>query len=132
MRRHDDMLQEVFLPIQTVSDEVSDLRELVTKDDAPAEVVPMLAANPPTQCDSQQPQEKTSTSVEEVGKEDAEVSRHGSGNENCDEEMRLGSSDFDDLDVEDRADGIWECRRSGVIKGTRLVKIKEKVKAMTM
>ena len=100
----------------------------MAKDNAPAEVVPVVAAIPPTHCDSQQPQENTSTSVEEVGKEDAEVSRHGSGNEDCEEEMLLGSSDLDD-DLDDMASGVWERRRSGAIKGKRLLKIKEKVKA---
>ena len=68
-----------------------------------------------------------SASVEEVGEEDAEVS-HGSGNEDCDEEVLLGSFQLDDdLDVVDSGDGIWERRRSGVIKFKRLVKIQEAV-----
>ena len=69
LQRHRDMLQEVLSQIQTVGDEVSDLRALVAKDDAPVEVV--LAATPPTQCDSQQPQEGSSNSVEENVKKNA-------------------------------------------------------------
>ena len=66
--------------------------------------------------------ENTSTFVEEVG----EVS-HGSGSEDCDEDMLLGRSELDDdLDVVDCANGIWERRRSGVTRGKKLLKSNER------
>ena len=46
----------MLFQIQTVSDEVSDLRALVAKDEDPVAAVPAVAAVPPTQCDSQQTQ----------------------------------------------------------------------------
>ena len=44
LKQQKDMLQEMFLQIQAVDDEISNLRALVAKDDAPVEVVPVVAA----------------------------------------------------------------------------------------
>ena len=61
---------------------------------------PVVAATPPTQCDSRQHQEGSSNSVEEVSKVDAEASHgllhHCSGDEENDEEMLPGSTGLDD------------------------------------
>ena len=44
--------------------------------------------------------------------------------------LLLGRSELDDdLDVVDSGNGIWERRRSGVTRGKKLLKSKEKVKA---
>ena len=127
VQRHKDMLPEVFAQIQMVSDQVSYLRALVAKDEDPISVVPAVAAIPPIQCDSQQPQENVNASGDENVLEGADV-RTVSEDENSDEEMDSAGSD----DVQDstcaRGNSIWESRRRGVIKNRRLVKNKVKTK----
>ena len=117
LQRHKDMLWEVLIS------------ERRWKNEDPIAAVPAVAAIPPTQCDSQQPQENVTVSVGEVGQAGAGVLHHGSGEENCEEEMLLNSSESDDvLDANDRGDGIWERRRSGVILNWRLVENKDNSK----
>ena len=66
LQQHKDMLQEVLLQIQTVGDEASDLRALMAQDDAPVDVVPVVAATSPVKCDSQQSQGGSLASIVEV------------------------------------------------------------------
>ena len=49
--------------------------------------------------------------------------------ESCDEDMLFDASEAEDEREVSRSNGIWERRRSGVIKKGKLVKYKEKAKA---
>ena len=75
----------------------------MARDEDPVVAVPAAEAVPPTQCDPQQTQENVAVSVGEVGPAGAGVLHHGSGEENCGEDMLLDTSESDDvLDVNER------------------------------
>ena len=110
LQRQKDMLQGVLSRIRVESEECDELRAQVAKENTPAEAVESV---PPTQYDSQPDEMYLSTVEEESG----------------DESMLMGGSTGaeDEMDV-GRNNGIWERRRSAIIKDKRLVKLKDKDK----
>ena len=110
LQRQKDMLQGVLSRIRIESEECDELRAQVAKEKAPAESFETV---PPTQCDSQPDEMYLSTVEEESG----------------DESMLMGGSTGaeDEMDV-GRDNGIWERRRSAIIKNKRMVKLKDKDK----
>ena len=115
------MLRGVLTRISTFNNEVDDLRAQVLSRVASA--VEVWAAAAPTQCDSQQHDGEIVCQVV------SEMFHVDSIGESDDEEMALDASgEEEDLEM-NCGDGIWERRRSGVIKNKRLVKNKESAKA---
>ena len=114
------MLQGVLERVRVVDDEIKDLRAQVAKEkfDSDGENASVRTA-PATQVDSQ-------PEIGEVGQVfDPTAPGHF---ESCDEDVLFDASEAED-EREVSRNGIWERRRSGVIKKGKLLKYKEKIKA---
>ena len=114
LQRHRDMLPGVLWRIRVESEECEELRSQVAREQAPSD---NGEAIPPTQCDSQRGNGQTAS--EEMYLSTLEE-------ESGDESMLVGTSGAeDDLDVS-QGHGIWERRRSAIVRNERMVKIKDK------
>ena len=107
LQRQKDMLQGVLSRIRIETEECDELRAQVAKEKAPAE---SFESVPPTQYDSQPDEMYLSTVEEESGDESVLMG----GSTGAEDEMDLG-----------RDNGIWERRRSAIIKNKRMVKLKD-------
>ena len=85
----------------------------------------MLQFGPPTQVDSQ----PDTGEVGQVFDPAAPAPLNPGPFESCDEDMLFDASEAEDEGEVCRSNGIWERRRSGVIKKGKLIKNKEKAKA---
>ena len=125
LQRQRNMLRGVLEQIRQVEDEIKDLRVQVAKeksDSSDGDNVSIRTA-PATQVDSQPDMGGDGLVVNT----NASSSLHPGPFESCDEDMLCSASEAEDeRDV--RRDGIWERRRSGVIKKGRLLKVKAKAK----
>ena len=120
LQRQKDMLQGVLSRIRIESEECDELRAQVAKEKAPAETFETV---PPTQSDSQPGDDMVGqTATEEMYLSTVEE-------ESGDESMLMGASTGaeDEMDV-GRDNGIWERRRSAIIKNKRMGKLKDKDK----
>ena len=126
LQRHRDMLQGVLERIRAVDDEIKDLRAQVAreKSDSDGENASVLTALP-TQVDSQ----PDTGEVGQVFDPTAPAPLKPGPFESCDEDMLFDASEGEDEGEACRSDGIWERRRSGVIKKGKFVKNKERAKA---
>ena len=126
LQRHRDMLQGVLERIRVVDDEIQDLRAQVVreKSDSGDGDNASVRTAPATQFDSQ----PDSGEVGPVFDPAAPTPLNPGPFESCDEDMLFDASEAED-EREVSRNGIWERRRSGVIKKAKLLKYKEKAKA---
>ena len=125
LQRQRDMLQGVLERIRLVDDEIKDLRVQVAKeksDSSDGDNASVRTA-PATQVDSQPDLGENGLVVNPT----APTPLHPGPFESCDEDMLYSASEAED-EREVRRNGIWERRRSGVIKKGRLLKVKAKAK----
>ena len=125
LQRQRNMLRGVVEQIRLVEDKIKDLRVQVAKEksDSSDGDNASIRTAPATQVDSQP----------DIGEDGLVVTTnvstplHPGPFESCDEDMLCSASEAEDeRDV--RRNGIWERRRSGVIKKGRLLKVKAKAK----
>ena len=126
LQRHRDMLQGVQERVRVVDDEIKDLRAQVAKEksDSSDGDNASIRTAPATQVDSQ-------PDIGEGGLvfgPTAPTPLNPGPFESCDEDMLFDTSEAED-EREGSRNGIWERRRSGVIKKGKLLKYKEKAKA---
>ena len=125
LQRQRNMLRAVVEQIRQVEDEIKDLRVLVAKeksDSSDGDNASVRTA-PASQVDSP-------SGVGDIGlvvNPSPPMPVHPGPFESCDEDMLCSSSEAED-EREVRRNGIWERRRSGVIKKGRLLKVKPKAK----
>ena len=125
LQRQRDMLRGVLERIRLVDDEIKDLRVQVAKeksDSSDGDNASVRTA-PATQVDSQPDIGENGLVVTPT----APTPLHPGPFESCDEDMLYSASEAED-EREVRRNGIWERRRSGVIKKGRLLKVKAKAK----
>ena len=125
LQRQRNMLRGVVEQIRLVEDEIKDLRVQVAqeKSDSSDGDNASIRTAPATQVDSQPDMGEDGLVVNT----NASTSLHPGPFESCDEDMLCSASEAEDeRDV--RRNGIWERRRSGVIKKGRLLKVKAKAK----
>ena len=123
LQRHRDMLQGVLERIRVVDDEIKDLRVQVAKeksDSSDGDNASVRTA-PATQVDSQPDIGECGLVVGST----APTPLHPGPFESCDEDMLFDASEAED-EREVCRNGIWERRRSGVIKKGKLLTYKEK------
>ena len=123
LQRHRDMLQGVQERIRVVDDEIRDLRAQVAKEksDSSDGDNASLRTAPATQVDSQ----PDIGEVDRVFGPTAPTPLNPGPFESCDEDMLFDASEAED-EVEVSRNGIWERRRSGVVKKEKLLKYKKK------
>ena len=120
LQRHRDMLQGVLERIRVVDDEIKDPRAQVARemsDGSDGDNASVRTA-PATQVDSQ-------PDIGEVGPlfdPAAPTPLNPGPFESCHEDMLFDASEAEDEREVSRSNGIWERRRSGVIKKGKLVK----------
>ena len=110
----------------SVDDEIKDLRVQVAKEKSDSSVGDnaSIRTAPATQVDSQPDIGESGLVVGST----APTPLHTGPFESCDEDMLFDASEEEDK-REVRRNGIWERRRSGVIKKGKLLNYKEKAKA---
>ena len=125
LQRQRNMLRGVVEQIRLVEDEIKDLRVQVAKEksDSSDGDNASIRTAPARQVDSQPDMGEDGLVVTPS----VSTPLHPGPFESCDEDMLCSASEAEDeRDV--RRNGIWERRRSGVIKKGRLLKVKAKAK----